>query len=256
MRKIKSLINWKVFWILLAAGIFASFAVLPFKFMIAELSGGEIPGIDLVWLLLHLLSYGSWLGIAIMVGLFLAQKVGLGAPILEQWLAGKKTKVRLKSFLYIPLLMGLGSTLVILGLNYLIFGGEDPGDDVKIALWKYFLACFWGGIGEEILLRLFLMTLLVWVSFKIKKTEGGNPTRVGIWSAIILASLLFGVGHLRLAALVNPLTLEVVVGTVLLNGIVGVVFGWIYWREGLVAAMISHFSFDLGWYILLPSIYI
>ena len=41
------------------------------------------------------------------------------------------------------------------------------------------------------------------------------------------------------------LTTIVVVRTVLLNSIAGVLFGWLYWRRGLLAAMVSHFSADI-----------
>ncbi len=36
----------------------------------------------------------------------------------------------------------------------------------SVPFWQSFLAIFYGGIGEEILFRLFVMSLLVWISFK------------------------------------------------------------------------------------------
>jgi hypothetical protein len=36
------------------------------------------------------------------------------------------------------------------------------------------------------------------------------------------------------------------------NGLVGVVFGWLYWRYGLLAAMIAHFSADVVLHTLAP----
>jgi membrane protease YdiL (CAAX protease family) len=40
----------------------------------------------------------------------------------------------------------------------------------------------------------------------------------------------------------------------LLNGIGGVVFGWLYWKKGLESAMIAHFSADIVLHVLLPAI--
>jgi hypothetical protein len=38
--------------------------------------------------------------------------------------------------------------------------------------------------------------------------------------------------------------------TELLNGIAGLVFGWLYWRNGLVAAMVAHTSADVVLHVL------
>jgi hypothetical protein len=48
--------------------------------------------------------------------------------------------------------------------------------------WKRVLACFYGGIAEELLLRLFLMTLMAWVFWKMGLREGNTRT------ACVLAS--------------------------------------------------------------------
>jgi membrane protease YdiL (CAAX protease family) len=35
-----------------------------------------------------------------------------------------------------------------------------------------------------------------------------------------------------------------------LNSLAGLVFGWLYWRRGLKAAMVAHFSADLVLHVL------
>jgi hypothetical protein len=52
-------------------------------------------------------------------------------------------------------------------------------------------------------------------------------------------------------ALLAPLTALVVIRTVVLNGLIGIVCGWLYWKRGLESAMISHFSADLILHVLL-----
>jgi len=37
-----------------------------------------------------------------------------------------------------------------------------------------------------------------------------------------------------------------------LNGIGGMVFGWLYWKKGLEFAIISHFSADIVLQIIVP----
>ena len=51
--------------------------------------------------------------------------------------------------------------------------------------------------------------------------------------------------------MIIPLTPLVITRAILLNGIGGVVFGWLYWKRGLEAAMIAHFSADIVLHVLL-----
>jgi membrane protease YdiL (CAAX protease family) len=89
------------------------------------------------------------------------------------------------------------------------------------------LASFYGGIGEEVQLRLFLMTMLVWVLLK-----AGCGRATALVTANVVAATLFGAGHLPMAAQIWPLTFAVVAYVVAANAIVGVVFGALYARKG------------------------
>jgi len=52
-------------------------------------------------------------------------------------------------------------------------------------------------------------------------------------------------------ALLVPLTQLVITRAIILNGLVGIVFGWLYWKRGLEAAMVSHFAADIILHLLL-----
>jgi membrane protease YdiL (CAAX protease family) len=95
------------------------------------------------------------------------------------------------------------------------------------------------------------MSFFAWLGRFISKTADGKPTNVVFWIANILAAVLFGLGHLPGVALLVPLTPLVIARTVILNGLLGIIFGWLYWKSGLEAAMISHFSADLILHVLL-----
>jgi membrane protease YdiL (CAAX protease family) len=99
------------------------------------------------------------------------------------------------------------------------------------------------------------MSFLVWIFFKIKKTDDGKPTNLGIWAAIILAAILFGVGHLPFTASLTNVTPIIIARAVILNWIGGIIFGWLYWKKGLESAMISHFTADILLYVIFPFIY-
>ncbi|HRI49762.1 MAG TPA: CPBP family glutamic-type intramembrane protease [Pseudomonadota bacterium] len=69
---------------------------------------------------------------------------------------------------------------------------------------------------------------------------------------ILLAALIFGAGHLPAAAALLPITPLFLARTLVLNGLVGTVCGWLFWRRGLEAAMIAHLSADLVLHVAVP----
>ena len=111
------------------------------------------------------------------------------------------------------------------------------------------LASFYGGIAEELQLRLFLMTLLVWM---LTFAGRHRPRAPLFWMAIVIAAIAFGAGHLPAAEKIWGLDAIVVVRTVLLNAIGGVVFGWLYWKRGIEMAMLGHFSADIVLHVIAP----
>lgn len=61
------------------------------------------------------------------------------------------------------------------------------------------------------------------------------------------AAVLFAASHLPALAMAGaPVAIGAVVRTLVLNGIAGVVFGWLFARRDLVAAMLAHGGCHLG----------
>jgi hypothetical protein len=59
---------------------------------------------------------------------------------------------------------------------------------------------------------------------------------------------LFGLGHLpAVSAAGVQITRFLVISTIALNLYGAIVFGWLYWQFGLLAAMVSHALFHLVW---------
>lgn len=154
------------------------------------------------------------------------------------------------------------AALLIIGLDLFIFqpallrelGDSANGLNLQTsqpAAWKGFLASFYGAIAEEVLLRLFVMSLFAWLGSFNSKTSEGKPTNATFWIANILAAVLFGLGHLPATATILPLTPLVVTRAIVLNGIGGIAFGYLYWKRGLESAMIAHFSADIVLHVLL-----
>ncbi len=256
--------NWKVFFILLAAAAFGIVAILPYALALQAdtLAKLELPLPLEILIPIQVLQSIVMFGVAILIGLFLANRTGLGLPILEAKLAGKFIREQVKSILLPSILLGVSASVAILALDTFIFqpalvaelgkAGEALNlQTAQPAAWKGLLASFYGGINEEILLRLFLFTLLAWLGKFISHTDAGRPTIGVLWTANIVAAILFGLGHLPATAMLIPLTPIVVARAILLNGLVGMAFGYLYWTRGLESAIVSHFSADIILHVLL-----
>jgi membrane protease YdiL (CAAX protease family) len=64
--------------------------------------------------------------------------------------------------------------------------------------------------------------------------------------AIALAAVMFAVGHLPVMAAQLDLTPAIVLRTLVLNSIAGLLYGWLFWRHHLEAAMVAHASTHMG----------
>ncbi|NOT04953.1 MAG: CPBP family intramembrane metalloprotease [Anaerolineales bacterium] len=259
----KTIINWRVFFILWIASTIAIIAILPYTL---ELQSGALEQLDLpiplpVIITLQVIQNGLFFAVCIFLGMLLAKRIGLGTPILDSVTRGESVFNKVRAFLPISIGFGVLASLLIIGLDLYIFQPaliQELGEKANAlnltaqpAAWKGLLASFYGGIAEEILLRLFAMSLLAWLGSFVNKTRDGKPTNIIFWIANILAAILFGIGHLPAVALVIPLTTLVIIRIVLLNAIGGIMFGWLYQKHGLESAMVAHFSADIVLHVLL-----
>jgi membrane protease YdiL (CAAX protease family) len=261
----KSPFNWKLFFVLLAGAIFGLVAIIPYSLALqgdAVIAAVAEQLAMPLWALIaiQIAQQVVLFAVAIWVGMSFAKSVGLGAPLLEKRLAGGRVGAELKRILPISIGLGVFLALLLIALEIYIFQpalvqqlgpNELVGNSAnKPEAWKGFLASFYGGINEEILLRLCVMSFLVWLGRLVSKTSDGRPTLAVLWIANILAAALFGVGHLPATAMLVPLTSLVVTRALVLNGLIGIGFGYLYFKRGLESAMISHFSADLILHVL------
>ncbi|HIY74872.1 MAG TPA: CPBP family intramembrane metalloprotease, partial [Candidatus Sphingobacterium stercorigallinarum] len=96
----------------------------------------------------------------------------------------------------------------------------------------------YGAFTEEIMLRFGVMTFIVWLFSLISSKKKSWIYLAGL----IVSSLLFGLGHLPIVfSLTSAPTTELIFYIVFGNFVGGIVFGWLYWRKGLEAAILAHF---------------
>ena len=98
----------------------------------------------------------------------------------------------------------------------------------------------YGGVIEEVMLRLFMMTLIAFILLKLCAKRDDKCKHLIFTVANIISSLLFAAGHLPATALLLGITPVILFRCFLLNGGIGFLFGWLYQRYGLRYAMIAH----------------
>ncbi|WP_252735976.1 CPBP family intramembrane glutamic endopeptidase [Zobellia sp. B3R18] len=177
--------------------------------------------------------------IAVFIGIMLYDKVNLQVPSISNALKIESPKISFREQIKFGVLFGIIAGILTTTVT-LVLKTSIPQEFVKMQEKVQFtpIARFlYGGITEEILVRFGFMTLLVWLAFKITK----NLNDLTYWVGIVLASLLFAIGHFPtvFSVVANPSALfltYIMVG----NSIAGLFFGWLYWRKGLEAAIIAH----------------
>ncbi len=202
---------------------------------------------------LQLLQGAVFVAVAVGLGLLFARRAGLSTPLLEGWLMRTGVAASLNKMLIPSVLLGAGVAAVILLLEVFIFSRHLPqplAETARSPLWQRFLASFYGGITEELFMRLFLFSLLAWLLAKISHTPEGLPTLGVLWGVNFIVAVLFGLGHLPATAVLVPLTPIIITRALLLNGLGSLVYGYLYWKHGLESAMLAHFASNLVLHVI------
>ena len=181
------------------------------------------------------------------VGHILATKLGLMRPARLEWSALKWT---------LPLAAAAG---VLLSLDWWTFGAWIPGlreaTDLTLSVPVIFASILYGGVVEEVMLRLFMMSLLAWLGWKVFFRKAEKAPAGVIVAANVISALLFAAGHLPATAMLFEITPLVLLRCFLFNGGFGLFFGWLYRRFGIQYAMIghalAHIVSKLIWFIFL-----
>lgn len=243
---------FKVFAVLFIGIVFASFGAIPYATelisKVPEESLGTIPSDFVIGLL-----FVVQLSVFSILGLFISQKIKLGAPVIEALVTKKEANIDWKKFFTGSILIGflIGAFLLLADYIFYLLGSDLSFFNSDLPSWyKGLIGSFFGGIGEEIIYRLFFMSLLIWIINLIIKNNGNPPKTWTVYTAMIFAAVLFALAHLPLTASLSEITPLVVVRAILLNTIAGFGFGLLYWKKGLLYAMIAHFFADITLHVI------
>ena len=224
--------------IALVAGYFVT--VYQLEMLDEAILAPAIEQLGSIWVLVAITMVQA-MGYAAVCGFFgclLAGSMGLWRPI---------------RFEKAPLLKTLGCSLVggiIFSLDQWTFGRWIPqvgaSYDAPITLNNWLGSVLYGGVVEEVMLRLFFMSLLAWLIWKMFfRQEETVPVKVLV-AANVAAALLFAAGHLPgTLVLFGELTPMILLRCFLLNGSFGLLFGFLYRKFGIHYAMVSHAMFHV-----------
>lgn len=154
-----------------------------------------------------------------------------------------------------PLALTLGLSLVfgiVFSLDYWVFGNIYPAiqESISVGLTPVGFAAsvLYGGIIEELMIRLLFMSLIAFILWKLfcrKAVTGEIPAWVYV-AANVIAALIFAAGHLpSTVSTFGAVTPLLLFRCFLLNGGFGLYFGWLYRKFGIQYAMIAHASMHI-----------
>ena len=181
-----------------------------------------------------MIQYGILFGVVLAAfGIVFSEKVCL-------WKAFRPEK---KAVL-ITSIITLIAALCLFPGDQLIFGSLNAWvrDQYRMppTVWKILAGLLVGGIIEEVMMRLFFMSLCIFILSRIfYKNENEIPIRIYV-IANILAAILFAAGHIPSTMTMTALTPVILFRCFLFNGGLGLGFGYLYRKYGIGYAMIAH----------------
>jgi len=228
----------KRFWPLFAVGLVGVLALpltLP-AYVEAQLVAAA-PGVPLGLLrALTLIQPALLLALAAAIGAALAHRLGLTSHIAGVNVRGGFAREA-------PVAIGSGllvGALIVLADRLAFGSGAGASTSGRSIVEELLGGVFYGGLTEEIVMRWGLLSLAARLGFRLlrRPLDTHSP---GIFAiAIVVTAFAFGAAHLPAASVVTPLDRVVVARIVSLNGLAGIVYGVLFWRRSLEAAMTAH----------------
>jgi len=230
--------NWKFLLLVLLGGLIGGYCLGLYSYdslseeLLKQLQDQNVT--KEIIALSSMVQYGILFGVILAcIGILLSKKIQL-------W---KEFKIDKKAILITVITTIIGAFALFPGDKW-IFGSFNNWVYEQYTnqptIYKIIGGLLVGGIIEEVMMRLFFMSLIVFVISKLfYKNKKEIPALVFV-IANIIAALLFAVGHLPSTAMMTTLSPLIIIRCFLFNGGLGLAFGYLYRKYGIGYAMISH----------------
>jgi hypothetical protein len=197
--------------------------------------------------------------VAVLLGSAAAAPFGKGAPVADAIGSGRAPGAAEWRRLALAPLVGAGAGGALL-VALVWAAAREPALAARLAprtgqaAWMPWALAFESAVIEEIVLRLGLMSVVAWLVARLAGAGNDGDRPVVLWTAVAVSTLAFGLVHLPAWLEVAEPTAFLIATVLLFNGGAGVVLCLVYWRWGLLAAILCHTAADLVVQTLGPAL--
>ena len=230
--------NWKFLLFVLIGGLIGGYCIGIYSY--DNISEELLKQLQEQNVTREMVAISSMFQYGILFGLILA---AIGIVLSKKSNLWKDFKLEKKGII-ITVILTIISVLVFFPGDKLIFG---PFSDwvnnqytVSPTIYKILGGLLVGGIVEEVMMRLFLMSL---IAFVISRLFCKNKTEIPVKAYVIaniIAAVLFAAGHIPSTMTMTTLTPIILFRCFLFNGGLGLGFGYLYRKHGIGCAMLAH----------------
>lgn len=182
--------------------------------------------------------------VAIYFGHRYLEKVQLRSLIYEEVensrnLDFNREKFTLKESVPFVVVIALGLAILNLSVDF-VFQQWLPVINIPTAenttIWQVLSNVLYSGFGQEILLRLGIMTTLIY----ILSSRGQSLTKNTYLFGFIFTAILYALSQQNSIAPTGNFTVLLWIRHLLVNGLDGILYGWLFYKFHFEAAFISH----------------
>lgn len=230
-------LQWRIFtvlWLLGMPGISALvWSIIPdwrYSHALPPLSGHS-PVLQMVGL-------SGVLALAVGIGVLLAPRVGMAAPVLTTWIAGRSPRAALRRVWLPGVAGGVAGAACLVTLA--IVWPESLKAAEPLYTMPLLSKLLYGSLTNELLVRWGMLACVFWALWRLAGRNAPPSPTMG-WAAVVLCALLWAATHWLLACwLLGPLPGLLLLHVVLGKVIYGLLAGFLCWRFGLEAAILAH----------------
>jgi hypothetical protein len=156
--------------------------------------------------------------------------------------------------------LGFGLLVGLLLLVVIRFAIEPavPAAGARIAaaaalpIWRRLVVIYVAAVGEELVFRMFLLSAVAGLAMRLPRRAARVPSQGVVWVSIGVSAVVFSAVHLPAWSAVGPLSLGLALMVMTLNGLGGVVFGYVFVTRGIAAAIWTHAGADCAILLIGP----
>jgi len=154
--------------------------------------------------------------------------------------------------------LGLAVGLLLLAVIRIAIEPALPSIGARIAtagalpIWRRILVIYVAAVGEELIFRLVIMSVIAGVVARLIRSPGGAPSPAVLWTSIAVSALAFSAAHLPSWSGVDAPGPFLAMSVVALNAVGAFVLGYVFATRGIVAAMLVHSGADCAIQLIGP----